>query len=222
MAPANTMRLVVRGHSVGSEIWQCALWFKPVVTGDTVPHNNTEATNTLGAINSLAQFSTWLNGIASALLPTTAGVDSLALYSYPSGGNTAAAQAVLPRAIAGSAGGASLPLQTCLVASLRTDQSGRRYRGRIYLPLQASNLASGQLGNTAVDAQANNLAGFLSATKLATILPSGNGIYGCVASSAQNAATSITAVIVDSRPDTQRRRSTKLAPAYSKSTTVTL
>ena len=222
MAPNNTQRLSVGGDTYGGEVWECTLWFKPTVIGDTVPDNNGDAATTLDNMTTGTEWDT-LAGALVRFLPTSGGINKAKLYCYPGGGSAAAAIAEKTLTVAGTGTGGTTPLQTSLVATLLTGQAGRSYRGRIYVPAPNISISSDhQVSLSDITAVANGVAQYLSWTKLAAILPSGNGLLGVVASEKRLAATSITQVRVDSKPDVQRRRAAKLAAARQYLADVTL
>lgn len=98
--------------------------------------------------------------------------------------------------------GSPLPLQTCVVQSLRSATPGRSGRGRMYLPCTTVSLSGHQLSQAQCDELSAATATFLGSTM-------GNGdINGavCVYSRTKHAAYPLTEVIVDSRLDVQRRR----------------
>ena len=121
---------------------------------------------------------------------------------------------------AGTNGG-MMPLQTSLVASLRTQQIGRRGRGRIYLPPLASSVmaSSGTDAGTvaaatraAIGAQVGNM---LKALQLKGTGP--NSLWAaCIVTGAPYTAYSIiNQVRIGNTIDTQKRRRASIAEVYS-------
>lgn len=101
-------------------------------------------------------------------------------------------------------GGALGPAQIALVVSLRTGGFGRSARGRVYLPANA--LACTANGNATAAAclnTANAVSAYLGGMHSGPDQPS-------VASHKTGHLEKITKVIVDSVPDTQRRRRDKI------------
>lgn len=221
-APANTMKLVIYGHSVGGEIWQTSHWCGPSVVNDPMPANNTDAATALAAIKGLASLQTLLTWLGANILPTGTGVDGLKLYCYPTGGNTAAAIAQVANVVAGSAAKPTMPPQCAVVASLKTDHAGRSARGRMYFPLNAADLSSNQLTSTVIGSLASDLAAYFGALKTGAITPSGSGVFAVIASGKTGSVYPITSVTVDSKVDTQRRRAMKIAPAFTNVSPVSL
>ena len=114
-----------------------------------------------------------------------------------------------------------MPLQTSLVASLRTQQIGRRGRGRIYLPPLASSVmaSSGADAGTvaaatraAIGAQVGNM---LKALQLKGTGP--NSLWAaCIVTGAPYTAYSIiNQVRIGNTIDTQKRRRASIAEVYS-------
>lgn len=218
--PANVMRLTLQGHGTGADIWSNSYWWG-VAPGSSVPANNAQAATTLAAIIANAKFTafkTFLLGIMPAVCTT----DSATLYCYPAGGPTAAAIAEQGIAGVGTNGVGPMPPQTCMVASLRTGQAGRSFRGRVYLPKQSSVLSGGhQFPNSETSAAATAVAAFLSNWEADAILPDGTGMFAVVVSSKRGVASAITSVVVDSKPDVQRRRINKMTTENTNSHAVT-
>lgn len=222
MAPNNTARLTIGGGSYGGEVWECSLWFKPTTVGQSMPADNAGAATMLDNMTTGTEWDT----LAAALvrfLPPEGGISQAKLYSYPTGGTAATAIAAKALSVAGTGTGNTGPAQLCLVATLLTGQAGRSFRGRIYVPAVDVSL-SGDHNATQVDidAVANGVAQYLSWTKLADIITSGQGVLGVVASTVRGVATSITQVRCDSKPDVQRRRANKLAATRTSLADVTL
>jgi len=102
-----------------------------------------------------------------------------------------------------------MPNQICMVVSLRTEHAGRRFRGRMYLPVNASALTLGtaQWTGTQTAIVANTWAAYFNDWN-----GSGdNGTISVVSRVGAGEATPVSGVLVDTIPDTQRRRRNKLA-----------
>lgn len=207
--PANVMRLTLQGHGTGADIWSNSYWWA-CAPGSSVPSNNAQAATTLAAMLSNAKattFRTWLLGI----MPAVCTIDQATLYCYPTGGPSSPAIAEAPWFAVGTNGVGPMPPQTCMVASLRTGQSGRSFRGRVYLPKQSAVLSGGhQFSAADTTSAANAVAAFLSGWEADAILPDGTGIFAVVVSVKRGVASAITSVVVDSKPDVQRRRINKM------------
>lgn len=201
--PANVAKISFQGTLPGGEIWETGFWVQnPGVT------SNTEA----NALAELAYGQFTANddsgGLRIALTILADGQTKVtgcrtAVYT---GGTHATYTGVYVDATGLAGGGpATHPNQVCLVASLRTALAGRSHRGRMYLPCTGVTLQSnGQIDAGGVAAVA---AGW--ATGFTDWNASGDNGTVVVVSSAIGAATRITAVQVDSRPDVQRRRANR-------------
>lgn len=152
-------------------------------------------------------------GVASSV-PTTVVHNTLTAYLY-SGGPHATSSTVINFTNAGTAGTQPLPNQVACVVTLLTGFPGRSKRGRFYYPLLGAALTSGQYSSTVVNALSSGVANFLSAVRSGMTTPTGHAVVG---SATTGAMTQITAVKVDSKPDTQRRRAMKETIANSKIT----
>jgi hypothetical protein len=107
-----------------------------------------------------------------------------------------------------SGGGSTmLPLQVSTVASLRTLQSGRKGRGRMFLPPGVTaDLTAGTLLSTATAALGNAMVTLLEAVSLSGVGAGGVWVCPCVTGGTHDAYGLVKSVWVDSIPDTQRRR----------------
>lgn len=109
------------------------------------------------------------------------------------------------------------PLQTCLVASLRTAHAGASYRGRQYFPgsLFAAQQSNALVTNARAD-QIRDLAGKLAGDASQAIAQSLsiNTLEWCVYSPTKGITTAINGISVDNKLDTQRRREAQLASTY--------
>jgi hypothetical protein len=139
--------------------------------------------------------------------------DDLALYQYAAapGPSNALAHIVPPNGGAGT-GAPGHPLQVSAVASIGTGSASRRKRGRMYLPGHCTALGADLQFtqaecNSLRDAATNYLASALAGLRAS--LAGGDVIRHVVFSPTGGLSTDSTSVIVDSRPDIQRRRANK-------------
>lgn len=121
----------------------------------------------------------------------------------------------LTLALAGTGGTAnSAPSEVAHVMTLGTNNRGRKYRGRIYLPARSvSSLGSnGNLNQSVIDATVAQYTGMISALnpiQWAPVVASyGHGTDHGVPTTWTPFATNIVSVRVDPAPDVQRRRKT--------------
>jgi hypothetical protein len=219
--PADVMRLSIVGHGAGPDIWNISFWWKPSLPGDHVASTNAQAAASLTAILGDAKWTTFKTFLMT-LMPSACTLDSVSLYCYPTGGPNATAIAnTLTPAVGTNGVGPQIP-QTCQVASLRTGQSGRSFRGRVYLPKWSATLTGAlQFAGTDCTTTANAVAAFLSGWSLKTITPAGQGIFAVVVSPTRGAASGIEKVVVDSKPDVQRRRINRMTTGAVSNAAVT-
>lgn len=144
-----------------------------------------------------------------------------ALYT-PAGGSAVTEQGSTAVSHAGT-GTVGTSARDCLVASLETGISGRSFRGRSYLPLTAAAGYSGvthQVASSVAAAYSGAWAGFLTAINSAAMAWASGSAKAVIASKTRSLLTPITVVLVNSLPDTQRRREDKLAPLFAATTNV--
>lgn len=209
--PSGVSHLVYSG-TVGGEIFAVGHWLFTGTYGN-------QATADADALEFKNLFTTNLLPSAKALVGSDTIYQRLTLYNYTGGASTAAFMSVQP--ITGGTGnsvGSSLPLQTSLVASLRSAQPGRSGRGRMYFPCTAYNLSNHLVVNAGALALANACAAYFNAINgSATSINS----LAAVVSDARSAYYPLTSVVVDDRPDVQRRRANKQVPANRNTALIT-
>lgn len=205
--PISVPRIYVSmgGNLPGSEQWQVGFWFDAQQAG-------TPDSAALGAWLASAQTAVQ-NAFVSYLRPLISSGSNwnrTRAYFYPSGATSAAFIADGPAVNAVGSGGQTMPNQTALVASLRSDIAGRQNRGRVYWPLLAGSTPGPQVEQAVCTQLANGIADVLSAYQ-------GVSIAGGTVLAAVNANVPVVRVEVDSIPDTQRRRRNKLTPQFRQS-----
>ena len=160
----------------------------------------------------------WAN--LQALLTTAQTWDKVTVYQYDNLPGKVTDQGQVAVTHAGTGSTAAAPLQSCMVASLRTGLSGARNRGRTYMP------AHTQIGPVApyfAAGQVNAMAGLVSSllsgigNALSGTLNASSPLAPVVYSPTGGFVTPITTVVVDNRPDIQRRRAAQLKASYTKS-----
>lgn len=210
--PAESMRVSLVGHQGADEIFDTSFW----VAGAGVPTSNADA-NTYAS-----QVSAQLGGPTltelCTLLYTDSGYDEVRVYSYPTGGPSASYIGTAAIGSGTGTGTSAMPLQQCMVATLRTGLAGRSHRGRMYLPASGRGLDTGHVFNSTVtSAVCTALADFLSAVNG---LGSTNNV--AVVSQTLTQATTVVEVTVDQRPDIQRRRANRQSTGTMASEAVTI
>lgn len=192
MAPAHT-HIVVKGTLPGGEIFS----FGWDLAGN--PADTTALAAVLdNASNALTASGTPKSTLQS-MITTSASYDTMTGYVYPTGATAASFQAVKNLNVAGT-GITGHPNQTALAVSKLSATSGRRGRGRMFLPANACGFAAST--------------GLLSAPTLANVLDAAKALINAatslggpvVISQAANAAYPITVLSMDPRPDVIRGR----------------
>lgn len=198
--PAGTTRIVFYGSLGGGEEWSSGFW----VNGVPIP-NATAANEFADDIDTAANAGDAGGAMAyviAHLMPANGSWDGTKVYHYAGGTNKAdiIGQYGAPAARFGLHN-QSTPNQVCQVVSLRTGLAGRRYRGRMYMPACGLALqADGTFPTDITTALAAHWGTFL------TNLPGIGQAEAVIVSSTASVATLVTEVIVDDRPDIQRRR----------------
>jgi len=110
---------------------------------------------------------------------------------------------IAPLVVTGSGGSAATPAEVAMVVSWSTALGGPRYRGRTYLgPLASVAIASTGLLNATLTATVASAAAALRANLAANSLPATLVVYSRKFGTTQ----AITGSVVNTEPDTQRRR----------------
>lgn len=210
MAPYNTIR--ISGTLPGGEVWSVNPKFA-IVGG--------------GAVDDYQILLGWASSVAGlnggnvlptnmrAILSTVGAVTSIrAEYYGESGRLDVAAEFVLSSPVAGT-GTASKTFSDALCVSLLSGRPGRSYRGRLYFPALAIQLAAGTLRIAPATTQtyATEVATYLDA--IADAVGAGATVRPMIVSQTRNVNTQISAVRVGDVLDTQRRRRDALQELYS-------
>nr|CRY97351.1 hypothetical protein [uncultured prokaryote] len=196
--PANVIRLVASGALPGGDIWTSGFWLNNITTP-------VQADTDAAAASLAVNWKTMWLAIANQLYEGATFTKATA-YGYAVTGGPAAVTSEVPvTGAVGNIDSGGSPVDTCAVASLRTAQPGRSFRGRMYLPYHSSVGAdTGQLGSGDCSLRSGAAAAMLTQTATDT------GTVPSVISVVRSVSTAITYVSVDSIPDVQRRRENKL------------
>lgn len=206
--PLGYSRNVIRGHLIGGEIFEWGFWSAEAPADDAAA--NAQATAVATAYTTAIGTGTGPH----TFLSTGESIDQVRVYSYTTGGPTAQHVGSAPLSQGGTTT-ATCPNQVAVVCTLQTGFSGRRNRGRCYLPCtHTSALVNGQLSSAQTTALAQFMQKFFQNVNSAVTQPV--VVLSQVAGSANNVLT----IRVDSRLDIQRRRANRQAPAFSQSETL--
>lgn len=203
--PNNVVHLVFEGNLPGGEIWQTGIWFS-----DTGVTDVTSLQTWLDAVAVLFGATGTSSGVTS-MLTALAGLGTTwteaRAYHYAGGSAPSDYSAAYTLATPKTGSGSNLPDQLCCVVTLNTGFAGRRNRGRMYFPANASTtyastgqIDSGNAGTAAID----------WGTVLTAVKAAGHGTP-VVVSRVAGSARPITQVAVDTRADIQRRRANRQA-----------
>lgn len=206
MALTPFVRLLLTGTLTGAQTWSVGLSFEA------------------GALVPAATLQTWLAAISPEvdtfwttyknLVGTDTTLSALRAYGYDSGGTKSATEASITKSSVGAATSPNLPTQCAMVVSLRSGNSSRSGRGRIYLPIRnAAQLSNGQLANANCDALAAAVKVLIDAIVTHPFGTGGSPIPA-IATGGSKPPVPILSVQVDSKVDTQRRRTDKVAAVY--------
>lgn len=201
--PVDVQRVVVSGSLVGGEAFAWGYWLDSAAGSQTTCQAEADAIRTL-----LTDFDlTWLKPMISS----DCSYDKVTVYSYETTDPAATyvAESTFASGVGTGAAG-SLPLQLAVCASLRTDRPGRRYRGRLFLPINNATLTDHQLSDTQTDNIATSIAAHFTRVNANTTIVGAVSVVSVVG----GFATPVASVIVDSRLDVQRRRAASEASLF--------
>lgn len=214
--PPDVWHAVFGGSLPGGEVWESGFWI-----AGAAPTTNAEATGQAeqvwGVITS-SDASGAMRITMASIVASGSTLEYAKVYSYPSGGTIAAHIGEFSGTPVGGGRSTILPDQSCCVVSLRSDSSGRRNRGRMYLPGNGNTLTAGADFATAdVDAVCAGWATAFSDWNAA----GDNGVISVVSRVGGGSHVPVTSCVVDSKPDIQRRRANKKTVAHRASQPVT-
>lgn len=208
MYASGTIKAVVSGHALSGEIFAFG-WQMDGSAITTQADLDALAVSIAGLLENSTS-NTWLRGT----MTSAEGVDALDLYQYSGGAKATSQTHATITGVSGSAATVSFPLQVACCVTLLTGKPGRSKKGRLYLPASGIGFNGGAFANANVDAIAAGVNQLFSDIKALT--PSAPVV---VASATAATNTPVNQVRVDSKPDTQRRRSMKAPAAYVKLST---
>ena len=213
--PINTQRIAIFGSNPGGEIWETGFWLLgglPTSAGAANEQANDIWDTCLSESDPpLFPF------MQTSMLNAQGNIRGVRVYVYTNGGPRAnfVGEYTAPAPLAGSSN-YFLPDQCCLVATLQTGLSGRRNRGRMYLPATGlATLPSGQTPAATAQGLGMNLAA------LFTDLAGSSAGVPVVVSTMGGTTHPITSVKVDTKIDIQRRRANKQPATASTTAPVT-
>lgn len=201
---AGTCKFIFAGTMQGSEVF--AHGFQGNVPTTTVQSDLSAICAAVAGLWSTNFLTTTIKG----LFPSTTVWTTLTAYLYQGGKNAALTAQSQISAGNGTAGGGALPNQIALVATLLSGVPGRTNRGRSYLPGPTfTALGNGQLTVANAGTIAAAFASFLTAVKNAPTW----GALPVIASPHTGSFQPLKSIRIDTKLDTQRRRSNKVAVA---------
>lgn len=204
--PAGVSRYTFYGSLPGGEIFNTSHWMDAVYDSDGA------AADGLTAV--AGYWNTDMSAAVKAIMTSGAAYLGCTLYEYVEGGSAPATRVTefaYATPIVGTASGNGIN-QVSLVATLLTGFSGRRNRGRMFLPAQGLPCTNGLANlNATIDNVANALATYFDDIN-GSVNVQGQAV---VVSVAGTATRPITVVRTDNKPDIQRRRADQLAPTHT-------
>jgi hypothetical protein len=213
--PSGVYHVVFGGDLPGGETWQSGFWVQGAVPSDALEANAT-AELWWGVLTS--EDASGAVRIQLTYCSVQVTMRYVRVYPYPSGGPTSPYIGEFSDdPLVGTSSAPKFPNQVCSVVSLRTALSGRRHRGRMYLPCNGIGLENSANMGTA---NAQGLADAW-ATAFSDWNTSGDNGGIVVVSQAGTSASPVNNVVVDSRLDIQRRRANRQTIAYHTQATVT-
>lgn len=198
-------RLVLAGTIQGTQSW--SIGFSVAVPGAMTPD---QLPTWLAACVAPANTLISSSDVKSLWMPSTV-YNTLRAYVYL-GPGPAIFQAQLGVTQVVGIGGSPIGAQNALVCSLRSTTAGRTGRGRVYLPMTSDTEgdgATGQITLAHAAALATEVSTFITAINTNTI--GGFPTVVGVASRQAGMTAPIHQVIVNTKTDTQRRRTHKIA-----------
>lgn len=207
MAFNGYVRLVASGVTRGTQTWSMGMSFST-----PIPHTNSELFAWLAPIDTaLIAFYTTA-AIKTSAFDTTTSYGRVAAYQYMAAGNATAQAQVVSSGVTGTQA-AGAPSQCSLVISVRSGLGSRDHRGRVYLPMTGRGgwANSGQLASADCTAIANAFKALVNTANLTTI--GGAATTFGIASRGSGFTVAGQDCVVDSKIDTQRRRSDKVLAA---------
>lgn len=209
--PVDTARVVLRGTLSGGEIFETG--FGVLAAGITSEALADSYASSIAGIFAGTGSSSWMNALDNGSHLT-----EVRVYGYPTGGSTATYVGAATVAATDGLSTGHLPDQTCLVLTLRTGLSGRRNRGRMYLPFTGATVTTGNLfTNTQVSAVVSMFGARLSAVNALS-----DTATVAVISTVGTTAHPVLTVTADQRPDVQRRRANRQAVGSVSTAAVTV
>jgi len=164
---------------------------------------------------------TFFHGVAitNTMWDTATSYTSLKAYSYPAVGESTTQASIFSAGVTGTSGN-GMPRQCAAVVSLRSGLGGRANRGRFFLPATSTSAVSTQgqmtLGKCqAVAALAKTLFDATNALSIGS-----SAAILTIASRDSGAHTLVTGLSVDSKIDTQRRRTDKIPALFNAATSL--
>lgn len=213
MAFAPYVRLVASGTLRGTQGWSMGMSFL-----QTAPHTQSEYLTWLGIVDGYVKTFFSVTQIQTNAWDTTTAYSKLQAYEYTAAGGASSQAQIFSSGITGL-GTNGAPSQLALVLSVRSGIGGRNKRGRLYLPVTCRGGFSsvGQCASadvTAIATAFKTLINNINLTHVGT-----DAVTFGIASRASGFTVAGQDVKVDSKYDTQRRRTDKV-PATSSAVAV--
>lgn len=205
----DTIKIVLGGTLATTQNWTTSLWMNLGVFTSALSQSQLDTI--AGQIATPA--SAWAGQCANGWASSTIWND-LKVYWYPAGATTSSlVSEVLPTPVAGSSASSPLPGFTSCCVTLRTNTPARWARGRSYVPVTATTLNTSYQFQSSIGSQiGTGYKNFLQALNaLSLSLPGGSNNKVSVVSFTRGVVNTVTKISSDNLPDTQHRRTDKVA-----------
>lgn len=179
----------------GNEEFATGFWLSGAPTSSASSANGFAA-----AIQALPSFAAVKSALC-AMISTDCAYTQIRVYDYSSGGSRADFVGFAPITSGSGTGTPSNALQVSAVVTLLTEFAGSRNRGRMYLPACGLTLAGHLLPTAPLTNASTALAAWFTAINAVPLVES-----VVVVSRAGSDSSFVTSVVMDNRPDIQRRR----------------
>lgn len=210
---AGSARVVLSGTGYSPEIWATGFWVSAAALT-----TSQECTDFADTVHVKAVDSGFKTSLLNVIGPGF-NWNKVTVYSHESGNPAAdhVGEFAVPSGTGSNQTGLNQISQVCMVATLKTDTAGRTGRGRMFIPAAGQPVANGRFNTVSRNTLCDNLAAMFT---LINALTDTSAIVG-VFSNAASAIRPVTSVVIDDKPDIQRRRANRFQAASLRSANVT-
>lgn len=215
--PFSYVRLLMYGTIQSVQTWSTGVSLWNSAWGNL---GNGDLNTWLATLDTAAK-AWWTTGAAGLASSNDAAVNYLGIKAewYDAGSTVAGASSTHAFSAAQpGTSGSHLPTQCSLVVSTLSDNSGRRNRGRMYIPCTGTSLiANSKIASATVDQYVNSTQTWIQALNASSL--AGSAPQAVIASNIP-VPVAITQLRADNEMDIQRRRADKILGSYTKQVTI--